>query len=160
MKLYKIPHIARIPILNKIEKEAIFNNDFQDYLVSNQEIELNNKKFYCNLYHNKILENLNISNNYDPEFLGDANHYLITVEDDKNNFYQINFIDNIFSNHPLKTTFILNDFTKLKAFPSPMALICDNFQQNQEFLLISLISALSNIIIENINCNFNNNFNK
>jgi len=161
MKLYKIPHYARIPILNKIEKEAIFYNNFQDYLVSNQEIQFNNRKFYCNLYHNIILENINFKkNDFDSEYLEDANHYLITIQDIENNFYQIDFIDNIFSNYSLKSAFILNNFTKPMIASNKAILAYNNFSQNQEFLLAGLMSAISNIITENISFKCNNHFNK
>ena len=99
MKLYKIPHSARIAILNKIEQEAILYDNFQDYLVSNQEIQLNNKKFYCHLYQNKIIENINFANSqltdYLPERLDDVDNYLITIEDKNETLYKINFINNI-----------------------------------------------------------------
>ena len=81
MKLYKIPHNARIVVLNKIEREAIFYDNFQDYLVSNQEIQLNSKKFYCHLYRNKIIENINFANSqltdYLPEQIDDVDNYLL-----------------------------------------------------------------------------------
>ena len=162
MKLYKIPHNARIVVLNKIEREAIFYDNFQDYLVSNQEIQLNSKKFYCHLYRNKIIENINFANSqltdYLPEQIDDVDNYLLTIEDKNKNLYQINFINNIFSNHFLKSAFILNNFIKLNAFPKPLALIVDNFNQNHEFLSVGLLSAFSNIAVGNIKLNDNNNF--
>lgn len=162
MYSYKIPHSARIAILNKIEREAIFYDNFQDYLISDQEIRLNNKKFYCHLYHNKIIENINFANSqlkdYLPEQLDDANNYLLTIQDKNKTLYQINFINNIFSNHPLKSAFILNNFIQLNAFPKLPALIPDNFNQNHEFLSVALISAFSNIIVGNIKLKDNNDF--
>ncbi|MCE2687344.1 MAG: hypothetical protein LW595_02175 [Rickettsiales bacterium] len=162
MKLYKIPHSARIAILNKIEREATLYDNFQDYLVSNQEIQLNNKKFYCHLYQNKIIENINFANSqltdYLPERLDDVDNYLITIEDKNETLYKINFINNIFSNHSLKSAFILNNFILLNAFTKPPALIPNNFNQNHEFLSVGLISAFSNIVVGNIKLNDNNDF--
>ena len=88
MSLYKIPHSARIAILNKIEQEAILYDNFQNYRVSNQEIRLNNKKFYCHLYQNKIIENINFTNNKPEEYLDDADNYLLTIEDKNKTLYQ------------------------------------------------------------------------
>lgn len=158
MKLYKIPHNARIAILRKIEREAVFADNFQNYLISGQEIEISSKKFFCHLYRSKIIENINFTDNKSEEYLDDVDNYLITAEDQNKNFYQINFINNIFSNYHLKSAFILNNFIKLNAFPKPMALAVDNFNQNREFFLIALLSAFSNIVAGNIKLNYDNNF--
>jgi len=82
-----------------------------------------------------------------------VDNYLITIEDKNETLYKINFINNIFSNHPLKSAFILNNFILLNAFTKPPALIPDNFNQNHEFLSVGLISAFSNIVVGNIKLN-------